>query len=703
MIVSLKRAHRHFLRQLVAFLVLASFSLIAVVPSGLAQTQPTTSNPQGIQYIQTVPPEQQIDPSTTTTPNDQYTVPTPTGGETGRVLFSACDIDPTPTCNAVVGAVGDIGGKVFSAIFGGLGGLIKKGIVQFLKFIGEMLGFALDKYKAGCERIFQETADLITDSSDVPGATATKVADVQKFNAFVALDYGFSGLYDQATNARTGEYLALDIKENVLGIKDANAQGAGVENLSEGIRQVWAKIRDLSIILMVIALVIIGFMVMLRRRLDPKTVVTATNSLPRFAIALVLIIFSFALAGLFIDFIHLTVALVQNFFGGVFADWSQRAGGELIWFPFFAAFSLGTAINWSAVICSLPFGFQAVGVLVLILVVEIFIRLVLVIVGVYLFWVLLKNYAYMVLFTIFAPLMFLLGAIPGFESVTINWFKRMFVNSIAFPIILFLIYLALELISQTNFAGQATEGVVSSPPPLQTNILNIPYFIGLGMVFFATKVPQFLEKLFKLDSFDIKGGLGAGTLAAPIAVPMAGLKAAGNFGKTLSGVRDLANNTGIYGRAASNALFRGGYNRGMPRPVHDADGNVTHYEGQEAEAKQGFGASLSRAAGRMIPSKIAAENTKTAGTYKLSLEKRNAVIQKEVDDARKAGRAFNYGKVSREVGEVTPQDVQAATAQNVRVTEDISQIKATSPDPDTPKQEKENKDAADRADKGSGL
>jgi hypothetical protein len=443
----------------------------------------------------------------------------------------------------------------------------------------------------------------------------------------------------------------------------------------------------------VIALVIIGFMVMLRRRLDPKTVVTATNSLPRFAIALVLIVFSFAIAGLFIDFIFISVGLVRSYFGdifgGLFAAYSSKiGGGEFVWFPIFTAFSFGTAFNWQAVICSpisLFAGPGIFGLLILILLIEIFLRLILLVVGIYLFWVLIKNYAYMVLFTIFAPLMFLLGAIPGFESVTTNWFKRMFVNTIAFPIILFLIYVAMILIGSTALGG-LLEGQVKAPPPIDGQVLNIAYFIGMGMIFFATKVPQFLEKLFKLDSFDIKGGLGAGVLAAPITVPLAGLKKAGDFGKTLSGLQQLGNSGGKLGRAASNAFFRAGYERSNPVPVTDAAGNVTHFEGQEGVAKTGAGATVARMANNLIPGRIASRESKNPGTYRISLERRNNVIANEIQKSRDEGRDFNYAKISREVGEVTPADVRNIDMQS-RVRVDISNLRGAGPNYTTPERE----------------
>ncbi len=521
------RKKYYFVRNLVLSLVLLCSSFTILAPATKAQTLPTN-----IQYTQTVP-------------TDQQTVPVPGGRtETGRV--QQVDI-PNPfggiDLSGVVGAITNLPEKIFKYITSHLGEFLKKFVIQALKLVGEVLGIRMDLWASFCNGVFN---NLISDASDTAPLSTTN-AGQPDFSAFVALDFGLNGFFTSASNSYSSTYLVDEFKSNVLGIRDANAQGQGTQHLGEGIRKVWSKMEQLAIVFMVIALIIIGFMVMLRRRLDPKTVVTATNSLPRFAIALVLIVFSFAISGLFVDFINISVSLVRNFFGGTLSTWSSAFGGEFVWFPLFTAFSLGTAFNWQSILCS-PIGGIFPGgtfsILFIALIFEIFIRLMLLIVGIYLFWILIKNFAYMVLYTVFAPLMFLLGAIPGFESVTINWFKRMFVNTIAFPIILFLIYLAMGLIAQTRPVGGELQGAISAPDPLQGDILNIAYFIGMGMIFFATKVPVFLEKMFKLDSFDVKGGLGAGVLAAPVAVPMAGLKAAGNLGRSLSGVTALRGTVG---------------------------------------------------------------------------------------------------------------------------------------------------------------
>ncbi len=538
---------RVFLRNLVVSLVLFIFSGLSLVPAAAAQTTPSPTAQNNL--TQTTPP---------TAPSSQQTVTTPTGPETGRVLDFPNPLDP----------LGDIGGKIADALINAfkvaIGDILKTIVLWTFRIVAELFGFAFDKLGKLCNGkallgAFGETPTQASASTQTGG---------QGFNLFMGLDLAYSGMLQSIPGNTTSTYLADTFKTNILGVSTVHAQGSGTSDLGDVIESVWAKMRDLAIIFMVIALVVIGFMVMLRRRLDPRTVVTATNSLPRFAIALVLIIFSFAISGFFIDLIHVTVSLVQNYFGDVLGPATKALstvsgllGGELIWYPFFAAFSVGSLFNWGPILCFGALSFFLLGpagpaatfaLLVFILGIEILVRLTLFIVGIYIFWILLKNYAFMVIFTIFSPFFFLLGAVPGFEGVTGNWFKRMFATMLSFPLILFFLYLSLYLLMQSNPVFQVTKGVPHAPPPLQSNILNINYLLALGILFFATKVPKFIEKIFKIDDVDVRGGLGASSLVAPVAVPAgAAIKLNKVAGPATALTSSMVARGGVMGKLAS--------------------------------------------------------------------------------------------------------------------------------------------------------
>lgn len=63
----------------------------------------------------------------------------------------------------------------------------------------------------------------------------------------------------------------------------------------------WSDMRDLSYALLTLLFIAIGVGVMLRFRVDPRTVMTLQNQIPRVIIAILLITFSYAIAGVLID------------------------------------------------------------------------------------------------------------------------------------------------------------------------------------------------------------------------------------------------------------------------------------------------------------------------------------------------------------------------------------------------------------------
>ncbi len=105
--------------------------------------------------------------------------------------------------------------------------------------------------------------------------------------------------------------------------KTTYAQSAGFSALSP-ILNVWRAFRNVSYVLLAGALIFIGFMVMFRKRIDPHTVVTVQNAIPRVIITLILITFSYAIAALLLELMYLSlyiiVALISSGFGNNFED-----------------------------------------------------------------------------------------------------------------------------------------------------------------------------------------------------------------------------------------------------------------------------------------------------------------------------------------------------------------------------------------------
>ncbi len=75
----------------------------------------------------------------------------------------------------------------------------------------------------------------------------------------------------------------------------------------------WAAFRNVSYLFLTVIFLIIGLAIMFRVKIDPRTVMSIENQLPKLIVGLVLITFSYAIAGLMIDFMYVLIYVVFNF------------------------------------------------------------------------------------------------------------------------------------------------------------------------------------------------------------------------------------------------------------------------------------------------------------------------------------------------------------------------------------------------------
>ncbi|MCX6730785.1 MAG: hypothetical protein NTZ55_02975, partial [Candidatus Roizmanbacteria bacterium] len=87
------------------------------------------------------------------------------------------------------------------------------------------------------------------------------------------------------------------------------AEGAGFAMIKP-LMNLWKIFRDIAYLLIVLVLVAIGFMIMFRMKINPQTVISVENALPRIVVSLLLITFSFAIAGFLIDVMYLLIVLI---------------------------------------------------------------------------------------------------------------------------------------------------------------------------------------------------------------------------------------------------------------------------------------------------------------------------------------------------------------------------------------------------------
>ncbi|HSW88071.1 MAG TPA: hypothetical protein VLG12_02820 [Candidatus Saccharimonadales bacterium] len=103
--------------------------------------------------------------------------------------------------------------------------------------------------------------------------------------------------------------------------------GVGFTGL-EPLLNIWTQFRNVVYLLFVIIFVLIGIAIMLRVQIDPRTVMTVENQLPKIVIGIILVTFSYAIAGFMVDMMWLLTFFVVNIVGAV--DPATTASGQSV-------------------------------------------------------------------------------------------------------------------------------------------------------------------------------------------------------------------------------------------------------------------------------------------------------------------------------------------------------------------------------------
>lgn len=132
------------------------------------------------------------------------------------------------------------------------------------------------------------------------------------------------GVMGLMTNSLTGLYtmpIYTDSYVNHLadnfGIApNAYAQEQGFNQL-DGTLQVWTIFRNLAYLFYILIFIIVGIGVMLRIKIDPRTVMSIQNQIPKMIVGLILITFSYAIAGVLVDLMWTTTYVTIRLAGQV--------------------------------------------------------------------------------------------------------------------------------------------------------------------------------------------------------------------------------------------------------------------------------------------------------------------------------------------------------------------------------------------------
>lgn len=286
--------------------------------------------------------------------------------------------------------------------------------------------------------ILESFSQLTASASNVNSALAIVPQREGALNFIFKTDRPFSGI----------SYVRSSLRDLKV-IPEANAQtiGFGFSAL-EPVRLAWQGFRNLSYVFLIFATIVLAFMIMFRVKISPQVVVTAQSAIPKLVIAIILITFSYAIAGFLIDLMYIAIGLVSlalttlpttlpvsaaTYFGLMTRGFLLLGliGEFAIYFIVFlvtlvitlvANFGILGSITLSALLGFLVFIIVAIGAFVLI---WMFFKT---------FFMLLKAFTNIILLTIFAPLQFLAGTLV--ENLGFNaWLRSMIANLSVFVVV----------------------------------------------------------------------------------------------------------------------------------------------------------------------------------------------------------------------------------------------------------------------------
>ena len=319
----------------------------------------------------------------------------------------------------------------------------------------------------------------------------------------------------------------------------------------------WAIFRNIVYLIFVLVFLVIGIAIMLRVKIDPRTVMTIQNQIPKIIIGLILVTFSFAIAGLLIDVMWVAIYLFINVLSQADPSFGPAAAGKVtqslnnttlgfvnnagLYNNGILGITTGAAGSVAGIISSVfsgsgsvtqsggsfldfltnPIG-SVVGAVFSILlqiiggVAAFLIILIAILWAMFKLWFALLNaYIFILVDIIFAPFWIVTGLLPGGQSMGFGgWLRDMLGNLSAFPATVAMFLIGKVLIDNfgTNGSAQAfLPPLIGNPASQGVNVFGS--LIALGIIFTTPHVVSITKAAFKAPKIDlgpIEESIGAG-------------------------------------------------------------------------------------------------------------------------------------------------------------------------------------------------
>jgi len=255
----------------------------------------------------------------------------------------------------------------------------------------------------------------------------------------------------------------------------------------EAVYDIWEIVRNVALGLMSIVLLVVGVMIMTRKKINAQAVVTVQNVLPRVALGIVLVFFSYPIGAFFAALLY---PLSETALGIIFTLMGQSSVTGNLNVLLYSSFYPVQSDPRVGV------GLFAVFTALLMLIVSIVIFIIVLIRA-------LLIYVKVLLNIIVAPIQFTLGVLPGKESATLDWFKNMAADVLSAPAMFLMMSIA-WVFGYVSFAGALVDLSTMDPSNDGLGISRIitSFFTPVVMIFClitALKMPGKVQKMIMGD------------------------------------------------------------------------------------------------------------------------------------------------------------------------------------------------------------
>jgi len=302
----------------------------------------------------------------------------------------------------------------------------------------------------------------------------------------------------------SSQLYVADLMHNMNIAQPAYAQGIGFAALSP-ILEGWKIFRNLAYFFFVLIFLIIGFLIMLRKKVG-QAAVSAQQAIPKIIVAMLAVTFSYAIAGLLIDLMYVFMYLVVGLFGDRFTSGVNinsnifDLGKEIVTMGFENGKRAITSFVDEMLTGEIPEGIvkDSIGWIA-----GVTGGLIIAVAAVYatfkLFFELLKTYITILISILMSPLQLMMEAIPG-QSHFGKWIKGLIGNLAAFPTVL-LVLVLYKLLIVSGGDGSASGFM----PPfllngLAVDISAVNFLVGFGLLLGLPEAVKTVKK--KLGASD---------------------------------------------------------------------------------------------------------------------------------------------------------------------------------------------------------